>query len=89
MNFTCNLPLLHCHASHIQQTLTRNGVPVIASEYSCCKCAGGGEFCPNVIYGDAATKSCPGGLGGISTSPASGPFTVHFTPVDFCAVSTG
>ncbi|KAF6264337.1 hypothetical protein COO60DRAFT_1457686 [Scenedesmus sp. NREL 46B-D3] len=63
------------------ETLTRYGVPVTAAEYSCCKCAGGGEVCPKIIYGDAATMSCPGGLGGISTSPSSGYFTVNFNPV--------
>ncbi|WIA33901.1 hypothetical protein OEZ86_007000 [Tetradesmus obliquus] len=49
------------------KTLTRNGKPVTANQYSCCKC-NGKDHCPKVIYGDAAHKSCPSGNGGIRIS---------------------
>ncbi|KAF6248738.1 hypothetical protein COO60DRAFT_1033429 [Scenedesmus sp. NREL 46B-D3] len=63
------------------KTLTRNGAPVTAAQYSCCKCDGR-DYCPKVIYGDAATQSCPGNLGGILPSSSSGYFTVNFKPLD-------
>ena len=60
------------------QSLMRASFYVTAHDYSCCRCDGS-DYCPPVIYADAANQGCP-----LTTDSSSGYFTVTFTPASCC-----